>query len=123
MIQLYREIFLLHLDFENLPQISDRLILAERQQRDFLAGIISRRKKRKTLDMIPVKVCEGDDDLVLFVAHGAEVFAEISQAGPCVNYRDAVRIAERDLEAGCVTAKLLKSRIANGNGTARAVEF
>ena len=29
-IQLYREIFRLHLDFENLPQIADCLIPAER---------------------------------------------------------------------------------------------
>ena len=30
-IQLHREIFRLHLDFENLPQIADCLVPAERQ--------------------------------------------------------------------------------------------
>src|SRR5438132_7748465 len=71
-IQLHREIFRLHLDFENLPQISNCLVLAERQERDFLARIISLGKKRKTLDVVPVKVREHDGDLVLLVADGAE---------------------------------------------------
>src|SRR5881396_4117890 len=60
-IQLHREIFRLHLDFENLPQISNCLVQAERQERDFLARIISLGKKRKTLDVVPVKVRERDD--------------------------------------------------------------
>src|SRR5437588_12726906 len=72
-IQLHREIFRLHLDFENLPQIGDRLVAAKRQERDFLLGIISRGKKRKALDVVPVKVRERYDDLVLLVADGAEV--------------------------------------------------
>ena len=57
-IQLHREIFGLHLDFENLPQIANGLVPAERQKRDFLPGIISRGKKRKALDVVPVKVRE-----------------------------------------------------------------
>src|SRR5262249_47952668 len=76
LIQLHREILHLHLDLENLPQISDCLAAAERQERDFLAGIISWGKKRKTLDMVPVKVSERDSDLFLLVAHGAEVSAQ-----------------------------------------------
>src|SRR5438046_4264780 len=59
-IQLHREILRLHLDFENLPQIANRLAPAERQERDFLPGIISRRKERKALDVVPVKEDEGD---------------------------------------------------------------
>src|SRR5438132_13341921 len=57
-IQLDREIFRLHLDFENLPQIADCLIPAERPERDFLFGIISRRGDRDALHMVRVKVCE-----------------------------------------------------------------
>src|SRR2546423_1840421 len=53
--QLDREILGLHLNLENLPQVVDGLIPAERQQSEFLAGIISRRKKRKALDVVPVK--------------------------------------------------------------------
>ncbi len=70
-IQLHREIFSLHLDFENLPQIGDCLAPAERQERDFLAGIISLGKERKALDVVPVKVRKGDADSVLLVADGA----------------------------------------------------
>ena len=57
-IQLHREIFRLHLDFENLPQIADCLVPADRQKRDFLARIISLGKKRKALDVVPVEVRE-----------------------------------------------------------------
>jgi len=78
-IQLYREIFRLHLDFENLPLIGDCLAPAERQQRDSLFGIISRSKERKALDVVPMKVCERDTDLFLLVADGAKVSAQISQ--------------------------------------------
>ena len=46
-IQLDREIFGLHLDFENLPQIANCLVPAERQERDFLPRIISRGKNGK----------------------------------------------------------------------------
>src|ERR1700741_386953 len=40
-IQLHWEIFRLHLDFENLPQIGDRLLPAQCEECDFLTGIIS----------------------------------------------------------------------------------
>src|SRR4029453_8102312 len=61
-IQLHREIFRLHLDFENLPQITDRLVPAKRQERDFLPGIISRGKERKALYVVPVKGGDRDKD-------------------------------------------------------------
>src|SRR5206468_4254165 len=101
-IQLHWEIFSLHLDFENLPQIADGLVPAERQERDFLPGIISWGKERKALDVVPVKVGERDEDLFLLVADGAKVSAQISQSRARVNDGDAVRIGERDLQAGGV---------------------
>jgi hypothetical protein len=52
-IQLHREILRLHLDFENLPQIAECLVPTERQERDFLPGIVSRGKERKALDVGP----------------------------------------------------------------------
>jgi hypothetical protein len=76
-IQLHREIFSLHLDFENLPQILNCLVPAERQERNFLPGIISRGKERKALDVVPVKVRERDNDLFLLVADGANVSAQV----------------------------------------------
>ena len=91
-IQLHREIFGLHLDFENLPQICHCLVPAERQKRDFLFGIISRGKERKALDVVPVKVRERDTDLLLLVADGAQVSAQISQSRAGVNDGDVVRI-------------------------------
>src|SRR5215469_9160497 len=84
-IQLDREIFGLHLDFENLPQIANCLVAAECQECDFLFGIISRGKERKALDVIPVKVRERDTDLLLLVADGTEVSAQISQPRAGVN--------------------------------------
>jgi hypothetical protein len=122
-IQLHREIFRLHLDFENLSQIGDCLVAAERQERDFLAGIISRGKERKALDVIPVKVRERDTDLLLLVADGAEVSAQISQSRSSVNDGDPVGIGERDLQAGGVAAKLLKTAIADGDGSSRTVKL
>ena len=122
-IQLHREIFGLHLDFENLPQIADCLVPAERQERDFLPGIISRGKERKALDVVPVKVRERDNDLFLLVADGAKVSAQISQSRARVNDGDAVRIGERDLQAGGVAAELLKTGIADGDGSPRTIKL
>src|SRR6476620_762418 len=123
LIQLHREIFGLHLDFENLPQIGDCLVPAERQKRDFLLGIISRGKERKALDVVPVKVRERDNDLFLLVADGTEVSAEIAQSCAGVNDDDAVRVGERDLQAGGVATELLKTGIADGDGSPRTVEL
>lgn len=123
MIQLHREILSLHLYFENLPQIANCLIPAERQKRNFLGGIISLGKKRKALDVVPMKVRERNDDLFLLVTDGAEVFAEISQSRARVNDGDAVRIGERDLQTGSVAAELLKACITDGNGSPSTVKL
>jgi hypothetical protein len=122
-IQLHREIFGLHLDLENLPQIADCLIPAERQQRDFLPVIISWSKEREALDVVPVKVRERDNDLFLLVADGAKVSTQISQSRARVNDNDAVRIGERDLQARGVAAELLKTGIADGDGSPRAIKL
>jgi hypothetical protein len=122
-IQLHREILRLHLDFENLAQIAERLVPTKRQDREFLPGIISRGKERKALDVVPVKVGEPDKDLFLLVADGEEVSAQISQSRARVNDDNAVRIGERDLQAGGVAAEFLKTGIANGDGSARAVKL
>src|SRR5947199_1123871 len=120
-IQLHREIFRLHLDFENLPQIGDCLAPAERQECDFLFGIISRGKERKTLDVVPVKVRERDTDLLLLVADGAKVSSQISQSRAGVNDSELVRIG--DLHARGVSAELLKTVIADGDGSPRAIKL
>src|SRR5213595_4313688 len=122
-IQLHREIFHLHLDFENLPQISNCLVPAERQEGDFLLGIIGRGKERKALNVVPVKMRERDNDLFLLVADGAKVSAQISQSRARVNDGDAVRIGERDLQAGGVAAELLKTGIADGDGSPRTIKL
>src|SRR6266513_3390066 len=122
-IQLHREIFRLHLDFENLPQIGNCLVAAERQKRDFLPWIISRGEERKALDMVPVKVRERDRDLFLFVADGAKVSAQIPQSRARVNDDDAVHIGERDLQTRGVAAELLKTGIAVGDGSPRTIKL
>jgi hypothetical protein len=70
-----------------------------------------------------VKVREDDNDLFLLVADGAEVSTQVSQAGARVNDVDAVRIGERDLQAGGVAAELLKTGIADGDGSSRTVKL
>src|SRR5436305_4009327 len=122
-IQLHRVILRLHLDFENLPQIANRLVPAERQERDFVPGIISRGKERKALNVVPVKMRERDNDLFLLVADGAKVSAQISQSRARVNDGDAVRIGERNLQAGGVAAELLKTGIADGDGSPRTIKL
>src|SRR5437899_2265801 len=121
MIQLHREILRLHLDFENFPQIGDCLVAAECQECDFLFGIISRGKERKALDVVPVKVRERDTDLLLLVANGAKVSAQISQSRAGVNDGDLVRIG--DLQARSVAAELLKTGIADVDGTTRTIKL
>jgi hypothetical protein len=110
------------LDFENLPQIGDCLAPAERQERDFLFGIISRGKERKALDVVPMKVRERDTDLLLLVADGAKVSAQIPQSRARVNDDDAVHIGERDLQTGGV-AELLKTGIADWDGSPRTIKL
>jgi len=122
-IQLHREILRLHLDFENLPQIANRLVPAERQERDFLTGIVSRGKEGKALDVVPVKVRERDHDLFLLVPDGEEVAPQISQSRAGVNDGNAVGIGEGDLQAGGVTTELLKTSITDRDGSPRAVKF
>src|SRR5439155_6563544 len=118
-----REIFGLHLDFENLPQIGDCLAPPERQQGDFLFGIVSRAKEREALNVVPVKMREQDNNLFLLVADGAEISAQIPQSRARVNDSDAVRVGEGDLQARGVAAELLKAGIGNRNGPPRTIEF
>ena len=120
-IQLHREIFRLHLDFENLPQIGDCLVAAECQECDFLFGIVSRGKERKALDVVPVKMRERDHDLLLLVSDGAEVAPQITQSRAGVNDGDLVRIG--DLQARRVPAELLKPGIANRDGSPRTIKL
>jgi hypothetical protein len=122
-IQLYREIFSLHLDFKNLAQIPNCLIPAERQERNLLPGIISRGKERKALDVVPVKVRERDNDLILLVTDDAKVFAQVSQSRARVDDGDSVSIGKRDLQAGGVAAELLKTGIADWDGSPRTIKL
>jgi len=66
---------------------------------------------------------ERDYDLFLFAADGSQVSAQISQSRACVDDGDAVRIGERDLQAGGVAAELLKTGIADRDGSARAIKL
>jgi len=59
--------------------------------------------------------------LFLLVAHGAEVSAQISQSRARVNDSDPVRI--RDFQAGSVSAELLKTGIADRDGSPRTVKL
>src|SRR3954471_1287419 len=99
LIQLHRKVLLLQGKLKNLPQIADALVLAKRENRDFLPGIIRRGEKGETLHVIPMKMSERDDELVfLLVADGAHVPAEIAKPSSGVNNMDTPRVRERDLK-------------------------
>src|SRR4029077_5330393 len=66
---------------------------------------------------------ERDRDLFLLVADGEKVSAQISQSRARVNDGDAVHIGERDLHAGGVAAELLKTGIADGDGSPRSIKL
>jgi hypothetical protein len=68
-----------------------------------------------------VKVSERDTDLLLLVADGAKVSAQISQSRARVNDGDLVRIG--DLQARRVAAELLKTSIADGDGSPRTIKL
>ena len=70
-----------------------------------------------------MKVREHDKDLFLLVADSTEVSAQIPQSRARVNNSDAVRVGERDLEAGGVATELLKTGIADGDGSPRTIEL
>jgi hypothetical protein len=57
------------------------------------------------------------------VADGAKVSAQISQSRARVNDDDAVRIGERDLQAGGVAAEFLKTGIADWDGSPRTIKL
>jgi hypothetical protein len=66
---------------------------------------------------------ERDKNFFLLVADGEEISAQISQSCARVKDGDAVRIGERDLQAGGVAAELLKTGIADGDGSARTIKL
>ena len=70
-----------------------------------------------------MKVRERDNDLFLLVADGAKVSAQISQSRARVNDGNAFRIGERDLQTGSVAPELLKTGIADGDGSPRAIKL
>jgi hypothetical protein len=88
-----------------------------------LLGIIGRTEKRKTLQVIPMKVSERDGQLFLPMSDRAHVAAEIAKPGSGVNDGDTICVCKRDLEAGGVAAELLEASITDGDGTADTVKF
>jgi hypothetical protein len=113
----------LHGDFKDFPQIADGLVPAEREYRDFLLGIIRLGEKGETLDVIPMKVSEPDDQLLLVVSDRAQVPAEIAKTGSGVNNGDTIGIRECDLKTGGVAAELLEASITDWDGAAGTVKL
>jgi hypothetical protein len=110
-------------DFKDFPQIADGLVPAEREYRDFLLGIIRRGEKGETLDVIPMKVSEPDDELILMVSDRAQVPTEIAKPRSGVKNGDTIRIRECDLKTGGVAAELLEASITDWDGAAGTVKF
>jgi hypothetical protein len=110
-------------DLKDFPQIADGLVPPERGYRDFLLGIIRRGEKRKTLDVIPMKMSEPDKELVLMVSDRAQVPTEIAKPRSGVNNGDTIHIRERDLKTRGVAAELLEASITDWDGAARTVKF
>ena len=108
-VQLHGKILRLQGHLKDLTQIANGLALTERENRDFLLGIIRRREKWETLQVIPMEMSERDDELVLVMSDGTHVPAEIAKPGSGVNNGDTICIRRRDLKAGGVATELLKA--------------
>jgi hypothetical protein len=122
-VQLYRKVLRLQRNLKDFPQIADGLAPAERENRDFLLGIIRRSEKGETLDVIPMKVSERDVELLLVVSDREHVSTEIAEPRPGVNNGDTIYIHQSDLKAGGVAAELLEASIADWDGAAGTVKF
>ena len=122
-VQLHGKVLRLERHLEDLAQIADGLAFAERENRDFLLGIIRRCEEGKSLHVIPMKVSERDDQLVLLMSDRAHVPAEIAKPGSGVDDGDTIRIGKCDLKAGGVAAELLKACITDRDGAADTVKF
>jgi len=122
-VQLHRKILRLQGHLKDLSQIADGFAPAERENRNFLPGIIRRGEKGEPLHAIPMKVSECDDQLVLVMSDRVHVPAEIAKPGSGVNNSDTICIRRRDLKAGSVAAELLKASVTNRDGATDAVEF
>ena len=122
-VQLHRKVLRLQGHLKDLPQIADGLAPAERENRDFLLGIIRRGKKGETLQVIPMEVSERDDQLFLVMSDRAHVPAEIAKPGSSVNDGDTICFRGRDLKAGGVATELLETSFTYWGGAADTVKL
>ena len=122
-VQLHGKVLRLERNLENFPQIADGLAFAEREDRDFLFGIIGRCEKGKSLHVIPMKMSERDDELVLLMSDRAQIATEIAKPGSGVHDGNTICIGECDLKTSGVAAELLEASIADRDGAADAVKF
>ena len=122
-VQLHRKVLRLQGHLKDLPQIANGLASAERENLDFLLGIIGRSKEGETLHVIPMKVSERDDQLILMMSDRAHVPAEIAKSSSGVNNGDAICIRKCDLKAGGVAAESLEASITNWDRAADTVKF
>ena len=73
--------------------------------------------------MIQVEMRKKDVDNILRQVCTDNFFPQGSDAGTRVNDRDAVRVGERDLQAGGIAAELLKTGITDGDGSPRTIKL
>ncbi len=77
----------------------------------------------KTLNMVPVKVSETDNDFILLMSGGDERFAQISDSGSGVDDGNSPRVRKGDCEASRIPTKFLKLGIANRGRASGSVKF
>jgi hypothetical protein len=123
LVQLHRKVLRLQGHLKDFSQIADGLVLADREYRDFLLGIIRRGEEGKTLEMIPMKVSERDGEQFLVVSNRAHVPAEIAKPRSGVNNDNAIRIPICDLKTGGVATEVLEASITDWDGAAGPVKF
>jgi hypothetical protein len=122
-VQLHRKVLCLQRDLKDFPQIADGLPPTKGEYRDFLLGVIRRGEERETLDVIPMKVTERDENVVLMVSDRAQVTTEIAKPRSGVNNGNTIRICGRDLKTGGVAAEFLEATITDWDGAADTVKF
>src|ERR1700751_415542 len=123
LVQLHRKVLRLQRHLKNLAEIANSLAPTERENGDFLLGIIGRSEKRKTLQVIPMKVSERDDQFLLLMSDRAHVPPEIAKPGSGVDDGDTIWIGRRDLKTGGVAAEMLKAGFTDWSGAADTVKF
>jgi hypothetical protein len=90
---------------------------------DALLRIVGRRKKGKSLDVVPVEVRENDVDDILGNAIADQFLTQHADAGSGIEYGNPVGFFTKDPDTGGIAPVPLKFSSANRQRTTNSVKF